>query len=145
MKQRERRMLTKTVTAGQAFDAFAVLRAMGEQRGRSIGFRLKVGLNAKAMENVVGPIDLLRQSAVKAHSPEPDAKWDQAKQSQEDQAKEAEWREIRAKPVEVQVPGLKWEWIDEEDQKLPFGGDVLAAVIWMVEGVPDDLREFLRG
>jgi hypothetical protein len=57
--------------------------------------------------------------------------------------RDAEWAKLRAEPVTVHVPGLAWGDLLAQDAKLTIPGNVMAALVWLLTGIPDDLAEML--
>ena len=146
-------MLKRTITTGEALIAHNVLSMLSQRAELDYMFRPRAGLNAQALQPVVAPAQAERKILERQFSQPPkptDPKeaeawkpWTPEEVATAARAVEVAWQVQMAEPVEVAVPGLRWADLEAQDKKLTIGGDVVAALLFLLVGIPDDLRELL--
>ena len=146
-------MIRKTITTGEAVIAHNVLSMLSQRAELDYMFRPRAGLNAQALQPVVAPAQAERKILERQFSQPPkptDPKeaeawkpWTPEEVATAARAVEVAWQVQMAEPVEVAVPGLRWADLEAQDKKLTIGGDVVAALLFLLVGIPDDLRELL--
>ncbi len=146
-------MIRKTITTGEALIAHNVLSMLSQRAELDYMFRPRAGLNAQALQPVVAPAQAERKILERqfSQSPKPtDPKeaeswkpWTPEETAAGARAVEVAWQIQMAEPVEVAVPGLRWTDLEAQDKRLTIGGDVVAALLFLLVGIPDDLREML--
>ena len=146
-------MIRKTITIGEALIAYNILSMLSQRAELDYMFRPRAGLNAQALQPVVTPAQAERKILERQFSQPPkpaDAKeaegwkpWTPEEVATAERAVEVAWQVQMAEPVEVAVPGLRWADLEAQDKKLTIGGDVVAALLFLLTNIPDELRELL--
>ena len=146
-------MLKKTITTGEALIAHNVLSMLSQRAELDYMFRPRAGLNAQALQPVVAPIQAERKILERQFSQPPkptDPKeaeawkpWTPEEVATAARAVEVAWQVQMAEPVEVAVPGLRWADLEAQDKKLTIGGDVVAALLFLLTDAPGWVHEML--
>ena len=146
-------MLKRTVTMGEALIAHNVLSMLSQRAELDYMFRPRAGLNAQALQSVVAPIQAERKILERQFSQPPkptDPKeaeawkpWTPEEVAISARALEVAWQVQMAEPVEVAVPGLRWADLEAQDKKLTIGGDVVAALLFLLTDVPTEVKTML--